>query len=91
MKQAIPYIRFSSYKQSEGHSYDRQREAVLKWIDTHPEYALSSLVFEDLGKSGFSTEDKNNKKIIATGLIKINEAIKAGLIKSVKKCDRSHA
>ncbi|SIQ91496.1 recombinase family protein [Aquipseudomonas alcaligenes] len=78
MKQAIPYIRFSSYKQSEGHSYDRQREAVLKWIDNHPEYVLSSLVFEDLGKSGFSIE--NNKK--ATGLIKINEAIKAGLIKS---------
>lgn len=76
MPQAIPYIRFSSFKQSEGNSYQRQKEAVQRWLEKNPRYALSSLVFEDLGKSGFST--KASKK--ASGMVKIRQAIEAGLI-----------
>lgn len=77
-KQAIPYIRFSSVKQTEGNSYQRQKEAVDKWCAQHSEYTRSNLVFEDLGRSGFST--KASKK--ASGMFKIREAIEAGLIKA---------
>ncbi|WP_081730571.1 recombinase family protein [Zestomonas thermotolerans] len=77
-KQAIPYIRYSSYRQHLSESYERQKEAVQRWLANHPEYTLSSLVFEDLGKSGFST--KASKK--ASGMVKITEAINAGLIQA---------
>lgn len=77
-KQAIPYIRFSSYRQSEGDSYRRQRDLIMRWLEQHPEYTRSNLVFEDLGKSGFST--KASKK--ASGMVKIAEAINAGLIQA---------
>lgn len=77
-KQAIPYIRFSSYRQSEGDSYRRQTDLIMRWLKQHPEYTRSNLVFEDLGKSGFST--KASKK--ASGFIKIKDAIEAGLIQA---------
>lgn len=79
MPQAIPYIRFSSsFKQSEGNSYQRQKDAVQGWLKRHPQYTLSSLVFEDLGKSGFAP--KGSKK--ASGMVKIRQAIDAGLIQA---------
>lgn len=79
-KQAIPYIRFSSFKQSEGNSYQRQREAIDRWLAAHPDYVRSNLVFEDLGKSGFADERKKYKQ--ASGMLKIAAAIEAGLIRS---------
>ncbi len=79
-KQAIPYIRFSSFKQSEGNSYQRQREAIDRWLAAHPDYVKSNLVFEDLGKSGFADERKKYKQ--ASGMLKIAAAIEAGLIRS---------
>lgn len=78
-KQAIPYIRFSSFKQSEGNSYQRQREAIDRWLSNHPDYVRSNLVFEDLGKSGFADERKKYKQ--ASGMLKIAAAIEAGLIR----------
>ncbi len=52
--QAIPYIRFSSKKQGHGSSHERQQSMVVNWLSQHPEYTLSSLKFEDLGRSGYS-------------------------------------
>jgi DNA invertase Pin-like site-specific DNA recombinase/cell division protein FtsB len=77
-KQAIPYIRFSSYRQTEGDSYRRQAELIDRWLAQHPEYTRSSLTFEDLAKSGFSTE--KSKK--ASGFFKIKDAIEAGAIRA---------
>ncbi|MGP0171651.1 recombinase family protein [Pseudomonas sp. NCHU5208] len=77
-KQAIPYIRFSSYRQTVGDSYRRQAELIDRWLAQHPEYTRSNLTFEDLAKSGFSTE--KSKK--ASGFIKIHEAIEAGAIRA---------
>lgn len=79
-KQAIPYIRFSSFKQSEGNSYQRQREAIDRWLAAHPDYVKSNLVFEDLAKSGFSSDEKKKYKQ-SSGMLKIQETIKAGLIR----------
>ena len=81
MAQAIPYIRFSSFKQTESNSYQRQKESIDRWLQAHPEYTRSSLVFEDLGKSGFADDDKKKYKQ-ASGLIKIRRAIEAGLIRA---------
>jgi len=78
--QAIPYIRYSSFRQSEGHSYQRQKESIDKWLAAHPDYVRSNLVFEDLAKSGFSSDERKKYKQ-ASGMIKIQEAIKAGLIR----------
>lgn len=80
-KQAIPYIRFSSFKQSEGSSYERQKESIDRWLAAHPEYVRSNLVFEDLGRSGFATGEKTKYKQ-ASGMLKIGAAIEAGLIRS---------
>ncbi len=77
-KQAIPYIRYSSFRQTEGDSYRRQADLINRWLDQHPEYVRSNLVFEDLAKSGFST--KAGKA--ASGFTKIRDAIEAGLIRS---------
>lgn len=78
MKQAIPYIRYSSFRQAEGDSYRRQLKLIDDWLAQHPEYTKSNLTFEDLAKSGYST--KSGKK--ASGFIKISEAIEAGLIRA---------
>ena len=48
MPQAISYIRFSSSRQELGASRERQKKAVQRWLDSHPQYTLSSLIFEDL-------------------------------------------
>lgn len=77
-KQAVPYIRFSSFRQTEGDSYRRQADLIDGWLDQHPEYSRSSLTFEDLAKSGFST--KVGKA--ASGFLKIKDAIEAGLIRA---------
>ncbi len=81
MAQAIPYIRFSSFKQTESNSYQRQKEAVERWLKNNQRYTLSSLVFEDLGKSGFANEEKKKYKQ-ASGLVKIAKAIESGMIKA---------
>lgn len=54
MPTAFSYIRFSSAKQAHGDSLKRQADMVGKWLVRHPDYVLSNLSFQDLGKSGFS-------------------------------------
>lgn len=77
-KQAVAYIRFSSFRQTEGDSYRRQADLIDRWLAQHPEYTKSNLVYDDLAKSGFST--KAGKA--ASGFIKIRQAIEAGLIRA---------
>lgn len=71
---AIPYLRFSSDRQAQGSSYERQQSMIAKWLQDHPEYALSPMRFEDLGVSGWSGEHLEN------GFGKLLAAIKSGHI-----------
>lgn len=72
--QAIPYIRFSSKKQGHGSSHERQQSMVLDWLTQHSEYTLSSLKFEDLGRSGYSGDH------LEYGFGKLLAAIESGHI-----------
>ncbi|MCV9921986.1 recombinase family protein [Pseudomonas sp. BT-42-2] len=78
MPAAIPYIRFSSDKQKQGSSEERQNQMVVRWLDQHPEYTRSNLKYSDLGKSGFHghhiREGGNFAKLLA--------AVEAGAIRS---------
>lgn len=76
MPKAIPYVRFSSKKQEKGGSKERQNALVAAWLERNKEFSISSLVYEDLGRSGFSGEHLDH------GLGKILKAIEEGAIKS---------
>ena len=78
MPSAISYIRFSSSKQSDGNSHQRQVEAVARWLAANPDYTASTLKFEDLGKSGFHGDHIKD----GGGWAKLLLAVEAGLIKS---------
>lgn len=54
MLQAFSYVRFSSSQQQHGASLARQQDMVGKWLVRNPDYALSELSFQDLGRSGYS-------------------------------------
>lgn len=51
---AVPYVRFSSERQSYGSSLDRQETLVANWLAHHPDYTRYERKFEDLGVSGSS-------------------------------------
>lgn len=53
MAKAISYIRFSTKKQIEGTSLERQQSMIDSWLLEHPEIELSDLSFSDLGRSGY--------------------------------------
>lgn len=53
-KMAFSYVRFSAIRQRYGDSLRRQTEMVGTWLVQNPDYALSPLSFQDLGKSGYS-------------------------------------
>lgn len=76
MPSAIPYIRFSSKKQAKGSSLKRQESMITDWLLRHPDYTLSTLSFEDLGRSGYSGDH------LEYGFGKLLAAIEAGAIKS---------
>lgn len=78
MPSAIPYIRFSSARQNTGTSAERQQQMVTQWLTQHPEYALSNLTYEDLGRSGYHGEHVNE----GGGFAKLLKAVEAGSIKS---------
>lgn len=55
MPKAYPYIRFSSDKQKDGLSIQRQTEAIEAYLASNPHLTVDkSLNLEDLGKSGYS-------------------------------------
>lgn len=77
MPSAIPYIRFSSARQTSGSSAERQRQMVTRWVQDHPDYTLSDLTYEDLGRSGYHGEHVKE----GGGFAKLLQAVEAGLIK----------
>ena len=55
MPNAYPYIRFSSDRQKDGLSIQRQTEAIEAYLSENPHLTVDkSLNLEDLGKSGYS-------------------------------------
>ncbi|MDH1622182.1 recombinase family protein [Pseudomonas chengduensis] len=77
MPSAISYIRFSTSKQINSNSRQRQQEAVLRWLSANPDYALSELEFADLGVSGFHGDHIKE----GGGWAKLLLAVEAGHIK----------
>lgn len=78
MKQAVPYIRFSTKKQIDSNSKKRQEDAVNRWLAANPDYVRFSKTFEDLGKSG--SKGEHLKK--GNGFHKLLQAIKDEFIKA---------
>lgn len=78
MPKAFGYIRFSSIKQVSSNSKQRQAEMIARWLETHPDYDLSDLTFEDLGRSGFHGKHAEE----GGGWGKLLAAVEAGAIKS---------
>jgi DNA invertase Pin-like site-specific DNA recombinase len=70
------YLRFSTTDQEDGDSIGRQNQEAIAFCEKH-NHTLSSLRFEDLGRSGF--RKKNLKK---SGLEAFLVAIKKGKIKA---------
>lgn len=61
MPMAFSYIRFSNLSsQQHGASLQRQTDMVGRWVLANPDYTLSGLSFEDLGKSGFDGTHLDN-------------------------------
>ncbi|MAX91105.1 MAG: recombinase [Pseudomonas sp.] len=77
MPKAIGYIRFSSPKQVSSNSKQRQGEMIARWLEAHPDYSLSDLTFEDLGRSGFHGQHAAE----GGGWAKLLAAVEAGAIK----------
>lgn len=77
MPAAIPYIRFSSARQSTGSSTERQQEMVNQWLKDNPQYTLSPLTYRDLGKSAYHGEHLKD----TNGFAKLLVAVKDGDIK----------
>lgn len=78
MRSAIPYIRFSSARQTTGSSAERQQQMVTQWLTEHPEYTLSDLTYKDFGKSGYHGEHVKD----GGGFAKLLAAVEAGDIKA---------
>lgn len=78
MPKAIGYIRFSSSKQITSNSKQRQSEMIARWLESHPDYTLSDLTFEDLGRSGFH----GHHAAEGGGWAKLLAAVEAGAIKA---------
>lgn len=77
-KQAVPYIRFSTKKQIDSNSKQRQEDAVKRWLDANPDCVQFNQKFEDLGKSGH--HGHHLKK--GNGFHKLLQAIEDGYIKA---------
>jgi DNA invertase Pin-like site-specific DNA recombinase len=54
MPTAYSYIRFSSIKQKDGDSKDRQQELINSWKKDNASFHFSTKSFKDLGVSGYS-------------------------------------
>ncbi|MBI6947308.1 recombinase family protein [Pseudomonas koreensis] len=78
MPTAFAYARFSSVTQKRGSSLERQRGMVASWLVSHPEYSLSELTFQDLGRSGWKGEHIKEGGAFANLLA----AVEAGKIES---------
>lgn len=89
MPYAVGYARFSSTKQGNGSSLERQKELIAEWISRNPEYELYPKTFQDLGRSAFKgihlKENHDFGKLLAA--IEHKE-IKSGDVILVEAIDR---
>ncbi len=77
MPSAIPYIRFSSDRQKEGSSVDRQEGMIADWLKRHPDYTVSNLKYADLAKSGYHGDHIKE----AGGFGKLLKAVADGFVR----------
>ena len=90
MPSAIPYIRFSSARQTTGNSAERQHQMVTQWLKQNPGYTLSPLTYEDLGRSGYHGEHVKDGGNFAKLLAAVNAGdIKSGDVVLVEAIDRT--
>ncbi|OAH54167.1 recombinase family protein [Pseudomonas monteilii] len=90
MPAAIPYIRFSSARQTTGSSAERQQQMVTQWLTQHSEYTLSDLTYKDLGKSGYHGDHIEEGGGFAMLLVAVKAGdIKAGDVVLVEAIDRA--
>lgn len=90
MPSAIPYIRFSSARQTTGNSAERQHQMVTQWLKQNPGYILSPLTYEDLGRSGYHGEHVKDGGNFAKLLAAVNTGdIKSGDVVLVEAIDRT--
>jgi len=75
MTTAYSYIRFSSVKQNQGNSIQRQQELIDEWKHNNPTINFSEKNYEDLGLSGFTAKNLENGEL---GLFR--EAVELGKI-----------
>jgi DNA invertase Pin-like site-specific DNA recombinase len=90
MPTAHSYLRYSSLRQGEGSTVERQQEMIDIWLKKHPEYVLGGLRFQDLGLSGYHGKHLDNAfgKLLAaveTGAIKPGDFI---LVESIDRTGR---
>jgi DNA invertase Pin-like site-specific DNA recombinase len=90
MKQAISYVRFSSHRQHGGTSVERQEKMIAEWLANNTDYTLSTLTFQDLGKSGFHGEHLEDGEGFGELLYAIERGkIEAGDVVLVEALDRA--
>jgi DNA invertase Pin-like site-specific DNA recombinase len=88
MNKAYSYIRFSSKKQSEGTSLQRQMSSIDRWLEQNPEYTLSESNYQDLGVSGYTGAHKETGAFGAFLQACENGSIKKGSVLLVESIDR---
>lgn len=89
-KQAISYVRFSSARQRDGSSVERQEAMIANWLTSHPNYAQSELNFKDLGRSGFHGQHIEEGGGFGKLLVAVEQgAIKSGDVVLVEALDRT--
>lgn len=81
MPTAFSYTRFSSLKQAQGDSLERQLKMQSDWLAAHPEYTPSALTFQDLGKSGWLAKGQDSEHL-QNAFGRLLAAVKSGVIKS---------
>jgi hypothetical protein len=78
MIDAYSYIRFSSMKQHQGDSLERQQKMINKWIEKNPDVTLHEKSFKDLAVSGYTGKHLTTEE----GLGAFRDAVIQGRIKS---------
>ncbi|MGS0498207.1 recombinase family protein [Pseudoalteromonas mariniglutinosa] len=62
-KKAYSYIRFSSDRQIQGNSLQRQNELLSQFLVNNPEFELQKSSYQDLGVSGFTGKHQNEGEL----------------------------
>ncbi|MDF3382552.1 MULTISPECIES: recombinase family protein [Sulfitobacter] len=84
---AFSYVRFSSEKQRQGASLERQTEAARRWADENG-YVLSTTTFEDLAVSAFKGDNSSAGRLAAFLAAVESGAVPTGSVLLVENLDR---